>query len=122
MNVLTVVLRLDMLAPLYPPVRDVRLSGQVIYVGRSSMEVVVKMEALEDNNTATTVFLGAFKDISLLTCLLCPTGRFSMVCRDGVTQRAREVNPLVIVTPEEKALHAMGEGELPSYALPETNG
>lgn len=34
-----------MLAPLNP-LRDLRLSGQVIYTGRSSMEVAVKMEAV----------------------------------------------------------------------------
>lgn len=34
-----------MLAPLNPS-RDLRLSGQVIYTGRSSMEVAVKMEAV----------------------------------------------------------------------------
>lgn len=41
-----------------------------------------------------------------------PIGRFSMVCRDANTHRAREVNPLIISTLEEKALYAMGEGLL----------
>ena len=53
--------RLDMLAPLYP-VRDLRLSGQVIHVGRSSMEIAVRMEALEpghkDGEEGKTVMLG----------------------------------------------------------------
>lgn len=44
--------RLDMLASLYP-VRDIRLSGQVVYTGRSSMEVAVKMEALDPDGEVT---------------------------------------------------------------------
>lgn len=46
-----------MLASLYP-VRDIRLSGQVIYTGNSSMEVAVKMEALGSNNEDETLMLG----------------------------------------------------------------
>jgi len=32
-----------------------------------------------------------------------------MVCRDANTHKAREVNPLIIATPEERTLYAMGE-------------
>jgi acyl-coenzyme A thioesterase 9 len=49
--------RLDMLAPL-APVRDIRISGHVIHVGSSSMEIVVKMEALESGKPDTTLLLG----------------------------------------------------------------
>jgi len=49
--------RLDMLAPLHP-VRDIRLSGQVIYTGKSSMEVAVKMEALGSDGKEETLMLG----------------------------------------------------------------
>lgn len=49
--------RLDMLADL-SVVRDLRLSGQVIYVGRSSVEVAVRMEALNPDGTEETVMLG----------------------------------------------------------------
>lgn len=38
-----------------------------------------------------------------------------MVCRDANTHRAREVNPLVISTPQERALHRMGEREYAPY-------
>ncbi|KZP19840.1 Thioesterase/thiol ester dehydrase-isomerase [Athelia psychrophila] len=85
--------RLDMLAPLYP-VRDIRLSGQVIHTGRSSIEVAVRMEAL-----------GADHAEGEKTIML---GRFSMVCRDATTHTARAVNPLLISTPEEDALEVMG--------------
>lgn len=46
-----------MLAHLHP-VRDMRLSGQVIYVGKSSMEVAVRMEALNPDGSEETVMLG----------------------------------------------------------------
>ncbi|KDR74111.1 hypothetical protein GALMADRAFT_250901 [Galerina marginata CBS 339.88] len=84
--------RLDMLSPLNPA-RDLRLSGQVIYTGHSSMEVAVKMEHIGMGQPDDTVLIG----------------RFSMVCRDATTHRAREVNPLVISTPEEQNLYSLGE-------------
>ncbi|KAJ6570709.1 Thioesterase/thiol ester dehydrase-isomerase [Mycena sp. CBHHK59/15] len=84
--------RLDMLSPLDPS-RDLRLSGQVIYTGKSSMEVAVKME---------TIGMGMEEETVLL-------GRFSMVCRDVHSHRARNVHPLIISTPEEQALYSMGE-------------
>ncbi|KAF5375348.1 hypothetical protein D9615_008028 [Tricholomella constricta] len=84
--------RLDMLTPLNPS-RDLRLSGQVIYTGRSSMEVAVKMETVGMGQPEETVLLG----------------RFSMVCRDANTHKARPVNPLIFSTPEERSLYAIGE-------------
>ncbi|PCH43033.1 Thioesterase/thiol ester dehydrase-isomerase [Wolfiporia cocos MD-104 SS10] len=84
--------RLDMLAPLYP-VRDMRLSGQVIHTGRSSMEVAVRMEALEKDGREETIMLG----------------RFFMVCRDAITHKATPVNPLNINTPEDQMLFSIGE-------------
>lgn len=50
--------RLDMLAPIYPPLRDLRLSGHVIHTGRSSMEVAVQLVALGDGGTEETLMLG----------------------------------------------------------------
>ncbi|KAG8907143.1 hypothetical protein FRB99_005251 [Tulasnella sp. 403] len=87
--------RLDMLHLLTPfNVNDLRLSGHVIYVGRSSMEVAVRMESVDSaGNPIQTMMLG----------------RFSMVCRDAETRKSRPVGPLIIETPEEEALHAMGE-------------
>ena len=49
--------RLDMLASLYP-VRDMRLGGQVIHTGKSSMEIAVRMEALSKDGTEQTIMLG----------------------------------------------------------------
>ncbi|KAF9446546.1 Thioesterase/thiol ester dehydrase-isomerase [Macrolepiota fuliginosa MF-IS2] len=84
--------RLDMLAPVDPS-RDLRISGQVIYTGRSSMEVAVKMETIGKGLPEETVLIG----------------RFSMVCRDANTHRAKPVNPLIISVPEEQALYSLGE-------------
>ena len=47
-----------MLAPIYPPLRDLRLSGHVIHTGRSSMEVAVQLVALGDGGTEETLILG----------------------------------------------------------------
>jgi acyl-coenzyme A thioesterase 9 len=58
------------------------------------MEVAVKMEAMGSDGAEETIMLG----------------RFSMVCRDSITHRARNVNQLIISTPEEQALFTMGEG------------
>ena len=49
--------RLDVLAPLLP-VKDIRLSGIVIYTGTSSMEVAVKVGALGGSGVEDTPLLG----------------------------------------------------------------
>jgi len=43
---------------LLDPRRDLRLSGQVIYTGRSSMEVAVKMESVGQGKPDETVLMG----------------------------------------------------------------
>ncbi|KAF4568343.1 hypothetical protein EYR40_010253 [Pleurotus pulmonarius] len=85
--------RLDMLSTLDPS-RNLRLSGQVIYTGRSSMEVVVKMESIPVEGVGEETVL---------------IGRFSMVCRDAYTHSARDVNPLITSTDAEKQLFALGD-------------
>jgi len=49
--------RLDVLTPLLP-VKDIRLSGIVIYTGTSSMEVAIKMEAINASGMENTLLLG----------------------------------------------------------------
>ena len=57
----TMIQRLDMLSPLTPMnVHDVRLSGQVISVGSSSMEVAVKMESVDSSGPDKTLLIGIF--------------------------------------------------------------
>lgn len=51
--------RLDMLSPLTPKnIHDIRLSGQVISVGFSSMEVAVKMESVDSVGPDKTLLIG----------------------------------------------------------------
>ncbi|KAJ4001152.1 Thioesterase/thiol ester dehydrase-isomerase [Lentinula boryana] len=87
--------RIDMLRPLTSD-RDLRLSGQVIYTGRSSMEVVVRIESVASRGTQE-------KDETILL------GRFSMVCRNARTNQAYPVNPLIISTEAEKSLFSIGQ-------------
>jgi len=101
-----------MLLPLYRHnVRDLRLSGHVIHTGQSSMEVVVKMELL--GGKEETVLLGEYHiSLNMYYFQLLPAlGRFSMVCRDVFTQKARPVPQLQFSTPEEQALFKMGAGK-----------
>ncbi|KAJ3809201.1 Thioesterase/thiol ester dehydrase-isomerase [Lentinula aff. lateritia] len=85
---------IDMLRPLTPS-HDLRLSGQVIYTGRSSMEVVVRIEKIASKEMPE-------KDETILL------GRFSMVCRNAKTNQAYPVGPLIISTEEEKTLFSIG--------------
>ncbi|KAH7102421.1 HotDog domain-containing protein [Auriculariales sp. MPI-PUGE-AT-0066] len=89
--------RIDMLKPVSTSqsVADLRLSGNVIYTGRSSMEIAVKMEALYSD------------DSEPLTLMI---GRFSMVCRDAATHSSRAVGALELSTDDERQLFAYGEG------------
>ena len=48
-----------MMSPLNPA-RDLRLSGQVIYTGHSSMEVAVKMESVGMEQPEETVLIGKY--------------------------------------------------------------
>ena len=59
-----------MLSPLNPA-RDLRISGQVIYTGTSSMEVAVKMESIGNDIPEETVMIGihhsrVINDLSLI--------------------------------------------------------
>ncbi|KAF5391978.1 hypothetical protein D9757_003247 [Collybiopsis confluens] len=86
--------RLDMLRPLNAT-HDLRFSGQVIYTGKSSMEVAVRIESLAKD--------AGEKDETVLL------GRFSMVCRDAKTNLAHPINALHVSTPEESTLFAIGQ-------------
>lgn len=86
--------RLDLLAPL-TSTANYRLSGHVIYVGSSSMEVFVSIEQLSDRSDTPNK--------------ICLTGRFTMAARNAVTLRSQRIAPLILETDAEKALFAMGE-------------
>nr|XP_018266964.1 thioesterase [Kwoniella dejecticola CBS 10117]OBR89122.1 thioesterase [Kwoniella dejecticola CBS 10117] len=73
-----------------------QFSGFVTWTGRSSLEVVVKMEGRKLKETP-----GQYKTLML--------GRFAMVCRDSKTHKARQVPKLLVESQEEKVLWAIGE-------------
>nr|XP_019049001.1 thioesterase [Kwoniella bestiolae CBS 10118]OCF27931.1 thioesterase [Kwoniella bestiolae CBS 10118] len=89
--------RLDMFGRLNREnVRDLKFSGFVTWTGRSSLEVVVKMEGHKPSEQS-----GHDKTLML--------GRFAMVCRDSKTHKARQVPRLLVESEEEKVLWAIGE-------------
>jgi len=51
-----------MMSPL-DPARDLRLSGQVIYTGHSSMEVAVKIESIGMGQPEETVLIGKYRSV-----------------------------------------------------------
>lgn len=85
--------RLDLLAPLTADA-NYRLSGHVIYVGSSSMEVFVSIEQLTEPMRPNKI---------------CLTGRFTMATRNAQTLKSQRIAPLILETDAEKALFAMGE-------------
>ncbi len=85
--------RLDLLAPLTADA-NYRLSGHVIYVGSSSMEVFVSIEQLTPPTQPNKI---------------CLTGRFTMAARNAHTLSSQRIAPLILETDAERALFAMGE-------------
>ncbi|SNX88049.1 related to acyl-coa thioester hydrolase [Melanopsichium pennsylvanicum] len=85
--------RLDLLAPLTADA-NYRLSGHVIYVGSSSMEVFVSIEQLTEPMQPNKI---------------CLTGRFTMAARNAHTLSSQRIAPLITETDAEISLFAMGE-------------
>lgn len=87
--------RLDMFGKLnHENVRDLKFSGFVTWTGNSSMEVFIKMEGTRPGSDQSDTLM---------------LGRFSMVCRDAHTHKARKVPPLIVETEEEKMLWKIGQ-------------
>ena len=93
--------RLDLLEQLRADC-DYRLSGMVIYVGTSSMEVLVTVEEVDEAGTAGK------------TCL---TGRFTMATRNALTGRSQHIPPLSLDSKPEEDLFAMGQAHKQRKAL-----
>ncbi|KAN0064085.1 hypothetical protein ACQY0O_003249 [Thecaphora frezii] len=87
--------RLDLLEPLVANA-NYRLSGHVIYVGSSSMEVFVSIERLGHQPAAQDK--------------VCLTGRFTMAARNAKTLKSQKIAPLLVETEAEQRLYAIGEG------------
>ncbi|GBB84858.1 hypothetical protein RclHR1_11430006 [Rhizophagus clarus] len=95
--------RLDLIKPL--PICDIRLNGHISYAGYSSMEVLIKMEALQDGvfqklkTNPETNFQG---ETLMIT-------RFIMVARDPSTNRSTQINPLQLENDYQKKLFQIAE-------------
>lgn len=77
--------------------RDYRLSGLPIYVGSSSMEVLVVIDELPAHDAAPGT---AAKTVM--------SGRFTMVAMNGVTKRSQRIPPLEVVEDDERQLFEFG--------------
>lgn len=73
------------------------------------MEIIVKMELLGEEEEA--VLIGVTRLYLSIAIIKGYIGRFSMVCRDAFTQKARPIPTLKLATPEEVALFNMGAGK-----------
>ncbi|XP_010594044.2 acyl-coenzyme A thioesterase 9, mitochondrial isoform X1 [Loxodonta africana] len=84
--------KIDMCKKSISPEQDIKFSGHVSWVGKTSMEV--KMQMLQLHGDEYTPVLGA---------------TFVMVARDSENKGPAFVNPLLIESPEEEELFAQGE-------------
>lgn len=67
------------------------------------MEVVVKMEGTKADPAQASGSSSPQTETLML-------GRFTMVCRDSKTQKARKVPRLIVETDEERVLWDLGQG------------
>ncbi|BFZ00620.1 hypothetical protein BsWGS_03658 [Bradybaena similaris] len=79
-------------SPQLSPLKDIWMSGQVTWVGKSSMECTMRMEQEVD---------GVMRQVI--------TAKFLFVARNPQTNKAALVNPLDPVTPEEIEAFRIGE-------------
>ena len=89
--------RLDLLENLRAD-RNYRLNGMVIYVGSSSMEVLVTVEDVSDVEDGKSDAARAVL-----------TGRFTMATRNAATGNAQSIPPLQIQNSAEEQLFAQGQ-------------
>lgn len=94
--------RLDLVEPMRAD-RDYRLSGMCIYVGSSSMEVLVTVEEVAD-------ITGGDPKI-------CLTGRFTMATRNASTGKSQKIPPLRLSSTAEEDLFAIGQTHKKRKAL-----
>ncbi|XP_053427578.1 acyl-coenzyme A thioesterase 9, mitochondrial-like [Nycticebus coucang] len=84
--------KIDMCKQSLSPEQDIKFSGHVSWVGKTSMEVKMQMFQLQDNE-------------------FCPVldATFVMVARDSENKGPAFVNPLILESPEEEELFRQGE-------------
>lgn len=92
--------RLDLVVDSLEANCDYRLSGLPIFVGSSSMEVLVAIDQIMPGK-------GSDGEVQTKTCL---TGRFTMVTRNALTAKSQNIPPLELQAEDESKLFAFGEG------------
>ncbi|KAI9149849.1 hypothetical protein H9P43_010028 [Blastocladiella emersonii ATCC 22665] len=73
--------------------QDIKVAGFVSFVGHSSMEITINVESVDSKGNLEDPILRA---------------KFTMVARDPITNKAVQVNPLVLQNDAERRLFAMG--------------
>lgn len=84
--------KIDMCKKSLSPEQDIKLSGHVSWVGKTSMEVKMQMFQLHGSEFSPVL-----------------EATFVMVARDSENKRSAFVNPLILEGPEEEALFRQGE-------------
>ncbi|KAJ3029780.1 UNVERIFIED_CONTAM: hypothetical protein HDU68_011101 [Siphonaria sp. JEL0065] len=106
--------RMDLLTNEIPVDRDISLSGHVTYVGKSSMEVTIKLAAvlpesgLTKEDMESVKFLRTELPTGFLSNELILSAKFIMVSLDPVTRRAAAAPQLILETEAEKILFELG--------------
>ncbi|XP_016070875.1 PREDICTED: acyl-coenzyme A thioesterase 9, mitochondrial isoform X2 [Miniopterus natalensis] len=119
--------KIDMCKKSLSPEQDIKLSGHVSWVGKTSMEVKMQMFQPSAKSCKFTTFSnspGSFLPLALGPCsvqALTASGlhgsefspvleaTFVMVARDSENKGSAFVNPLILEGPEEEALFRQGE-------------
>ncbi|KAJ1673389.1 hypothetical protein EV182_005330 [Spiromyces aspiralis] len=87
--------RIDLSSPLRLD-RNYRISGMVTYTGYSSLEVFMTLNAIDDKG-------------NIIDSERVLSARFTMVARDKYTDKAAQVNPLLLQNDEERRLFKIAE-------------
>ncbi|KAJ2785907.1 hypothetical protein H4R18_000296 [Coemansia javaensis] len=78
------------------PDRNYRLTGTVTYVGFSSMEIFIQVQAMSEDGAASEA------EPNLVA-------RFTMVGRDKYTGKAAQINPLLLESDSQRRLNKLSE-------------
>lgn len=84
--------KIDMCKKSLSPEQDIKFSGHVSWVGKTSMEVRMQMFQAQDNEYSPVL-----------------NATFVMVARDSENKRPAFVNPIILESPEEEELFQQGE-------------
>ncbi|KAJ3101395.1 Acyl-coenzyme A thioesterase 9, mitochondrial [Phlyctochytrium planicorne] len=100
--------RIDMINRI-PVDKDICLSGCVTYVGTSSMEISLRIEAMPENLTPAEFSAKRKSSVSYAEGVIpILAAKFTMVARDSETTKAAPVNPLKLESEEERRLFRLG--------------